>query len=165
MAKSIKDLLLEEMQDIYHAEQQLTQALPKMAQAATSPQLRQAFESHLKETQNQVERLKQAFQAIGEQPKAKACVAMQGLVSEAEELLQEGLPGELQDAGLIVAAQKVEHYEIAGYGSLVALAQACNLTDAARLFNETLSEEKATDEKLTQLACNEINPKAAQAAA
>jgi ferritin-like metal-binding protein YciE len=162
--RNIKDLMTEGLQDIYDAEQQITQALPKMAQAASSQQLRQGFEQHLQETRGQIQRLEQAFQALGIQPQGRPCEAIRGMVQETEELLQQGLAPEVQDAGLIVSAQKVEHYEIAAYGSLRSLAQACGANDCANLFEQTLKEEKATDEKLTQLANSEVNPKAARAA-
>jgi len=162
--RTIKDLLTEEMQDIYHAENQILQALPKMAQAASSQQLKQAFQQHLEETRGQVERLNQAFQALNVQAQGQTCEAMQGLIEETEELLQEGLAPEVQDAGLILAAQKVEHYEIAAYGSLRSLAQACGVQNVADLLEQTLREEKATDEKLTELANSDVNPKAAKVA-
>lgn len=159
-AKTMQDLLIEDLRDIYHAEKQITKALPKLAKAAHSEQLRQAFQAHLEETQGQIERLEQVFEALDIVKRAKRCDAMEGLISEAHEILDMGLAPEVQDAALIAAAQKVEHYEIASYGTLHAYATACGLTQVAQLLEETLNEEKSTDQKLNQLAIGDVNKKA-----
>ncbi|EWY39316.1 hypothetical protein N825_06315 [Skermanella stibiiresistens SB22] len=163
--KNIQDLLIDELRDIYHAEKQLTRALPKMARAATDEKLKQAFQQHLEETQGQIERLEQVFEKLDTRTRGKHCHAMEGLVEEAKELMEMGLSPELLDVGLIAAAQKVEHYEIAGYGTVHALAQACGLDEVATLLGETLAEEKKTDELLNKLAVGGINKKAMKAAA
>jgi ferritin-like metal-binding protein YciE len=162
---TVRDLLIDELRDIYHAEKQLVKALPKMAKAATSPTLRRAFEMHLEETRGQVDRLEQAFDALDVPKRGKPCEAMEGLVEEAKELMDEIRTPEVLDSALIAAAQKVEHYEIASYGTLVALAQALKLTEVARLLDETLEEEKGADAKLNKLAIDEVNKKALQKAA
>jgi ferritin-like metal-binding protein YciE len=160
MAKTLKDLFVDQLQDAYNAETQLTKALPKMAKAAKSDELRAGFEQHLKETQNQITRLERVFEQVGAKTGSNTCEAMQGLVAEGEEIMGLGLDKDTQDAGLIAAAQKVEHYEIALYGTLCAFAKQLGHTDAASILHETLEEEKRTDEKLTQLAKRAINPKA-----
>lgn len=165
MAEDIKDLLIEELRDTWSAENQLLEALPQMAEAASSPTLRQAFETHQRETEQQVERLRQAAQMLGTDPEGNDCEAMEGLVAEAEEILEEHEEGPVRDAALIAAAQKVEHYEIASYGTLCALAKSCGMQEVADLLAQTLQEEKATDDKLTQLAEQEVNPAAARGAA
>ncbi|PGH57646.1 hypothetical protein CRT60_06540 [Azospirillum palustre] len=162
--EALKDLLIEELQDAYSSETQILEALPAMADAASSPQLKQAFQTHLKETDGQVKRLEQIFQILQADPTGNTCEATQGLIEEAEEIMEQGLSPEVLDVALIMAAQKVEHYEIASYGSLRTLAETCGLTDVAKLLDETLSEEKATDEKLTQLAEGEVNQRAFKAA-
>ena len=162
--QALKDLLIEELQDTYSAETQILQALPKMADAASSQELKQAFQSHLQETQGQVRRLDQIFQTLNANPGGNTCEATQGLIEEAEEIIGEGHPPEVLDVALIMAAQKVEHYEIASYGSLRSLAQSCGLNDVARLLDETLAEEKAADQKLNQLAEGGINDRAIKAA-
>ncbi|MBP2309987.1 DUF892 family protein [Azospirillum melinis] len=162
--EALKDLLIEELQDAYSSETQILEALPAMADAASSPQLKQAFQTHLKETDGQVKRLEQIFQILQADPTGNTCEATQGLIEEAEEIMEEGLSPEVLDVALIMAAQKVEHYEIASYGSLRTLAETCGMTDIAKLLDETLSEEKATDEKLTQLAEGEVNQRAFKAA-
>jgi ferritin-like metal-binding protein YciE len=161
--KNMQDLLVEEMRDTYNAEQQLVRALPRLAKATTSPELRQAFEMHLEQTRGQVERLQQAFQAMDVNARGKTCHAMEGLVEEARELIDGGLAPEVLDAALISAAQKVEHYEIASYGTLVAYAEACGFPDVVELLRQTLEEEKATDAKLNDLALQGINAKAVEA--
>lgn len=143
--QALRDLLIEELQDTYSSETQIVAALPKMAEAATSTVLKQAFQTHLQETQNQVKRLELIFQKLQADPEGNTCEATQGLIAEAEEVIGEGLPGEVLDVALVMSAQKVEHYEIASYGSLRTLAQTCGLTDIAQLLEETLEEEKATD--------------------
>jgi ferritin-like metal-binding protein YciE len=157
MAKTLTDLFHDQLQDAYSAETQLTKALPKMAKAAKSPELRAGFEQHLTETKNQLTRLEKVCQQVGCKTGGNTCEAMEGLVEEGEEVLGLGLDGEAQDAGLIAAAQKVEHYEIALYGTLCTFAKQLGHQDAARLLHETLEEEKKTDQKLTQLAEAGIN--------
>jgi len=164
-AKNMQDLLIEELRDIYHAEKQLTRALPKMARAASNEQLKQAFTQHLEETQGQIERLEQVFEKLDTRTRGKHCHAMEGLIEEAKEIMEMGLAPELQDVALIAAAQKVEHYEIAGYGTLHALAQSAGLEEVAQLLEQTLNEENKTDELLNKLAINDVNKKAIQAAA
>jgi ferritin-like metal-binding protein YciE len=149
---SLEDLFLDLLRDIYYAEKQITKALPKMAKKASSEELRMAFEEHLQETETQIERLDQVFEAVGQKPRAKKCPAMDGLVAEAKELMEQDAEPSVLDAGLIVSAQKVEHYEIAAYGSLRTFAEQLGYEEAAELLQETLDEEAATDEKLTELA-------------
>jgi ferritin-like metal-binding protein YciE len=160
MAKTLTDLFYDQLQDAYNAETQLTKALPKMAKAASSADLRAGFEQHLKETQNQVTRLEQVCKQVGCKTGSNTCEAMKGLVTEGEEIIGLGLDKDAQDAGLIAAAQKVEHYEIALYGTLCAFAKQLGHPDAASLLHQTLEEEKRTDEKLTQLAKQNVNAKA-----
>lgn len=148
----LQELFLDELADIYNAEQQLTKALPKMARAAQHPELRQGFQTHFQETEGQIARLEQAAQALGESIKRKTCKAMKGLIEEGSEMMQEKKGSAALDAALIAAAQKVEHYEIASYGTLCAWAKQMNHDEALELLHETLEEEKATDEKLTHLA-------------
>ncbi|MCB9949062.1 MAG: ferritin-like domain-containing protein [Rhodospirillaceae bacterium] len=163
--KSVQDLLLEELRDLYHAERQLLKALPKMAKAAKSDQLRQAFEHHLEETRGQVERLERMFELLDVRSRGKPCEAMQGLVEEAKEMMEEIKTPEVLDAALITAAQKVEHYEIASYGSACALAEALGQKDIAKLLTETLDEEKAADRKLNEIAQSDVNQVALKVAA
>lgn len=153
----LHELFLEELADIYNAEQQLTKVLPKMAKAAQSDELRDAFESHLQETENQISRLEQAVEALGESMKRKVCKAMKGLIEEGSEIMQEKKGSPSIDAALIAAAQKVEHYEIASYGTLCAWAKQMGHNEALELLHETLEEEKQTDEKLTNIAENLAN--------
>jgi Mn-containing catalase len=150
----IKELLIEELQDLLHAESQLVEALPKMAEAAHHPKLREAFEKHLLQTQNQVERLKEAFQLLGEKPQSKPCRAMMGLIEEGEEKIQEGLDKEpfASDLSLITAGQKVEHYEIAAYGTARTLARQLGSLDVEMLVSRTLGEEESADYLLTEIA-------------
>src|SRR5690349_5017982 len=150
--ETLRDLFVEELKDLYNAEHQLLKALPKMAKAATSPQLKKAFESHLKETEGQVERLEEVFKSLDESPKGKKCKAMEGLVEESAEWIEEDAAPDVMDAGLIAAAQRVEHYEMAGYGCVRTYAQLLGETKAAKLLQKTLEEEGAADKKLTQLA-------------
>jgi ferritin-like metal-binding protein YciE len=161
----MKDLLIDELRDIYHAEKQLTRALPKLARAASNEQLKEAFTQHLEETRGQIERLEQVFELLDTRTRGKPCHAMEGLIEEAKEIMEMGLEPELLDVALIAAAQKVEHYEIAGYGTLVALAQASGFSEAAQLLQETLDEEKKTDQLLNKLAISDVNKKAMKAAA
>lgn len=158
------ELFVEQLQDLYDAEQRLTKALPKMAAAASDQALKTAFQEHLRQTEGQVSRLEQVFQIIGVPAKSKTCEAMKGLISEGEEIISASGDPNVKDAGLIAAAQRVEHYEIAGYGSARTFAQRLGRQDAARLLQQTLDEEAATDKKLTSLAEQSINPKAAATA-
>jgi Mn-containing catalase len=150
----LKALLLDQMEDLLHAENQLVKALPKMAKAAHAVQLRQAFTDHLEQTHHHVERLHQAFELLGSKVKAKTCKGMQGLIEEGEETISEGkdLDPSTADLALIIAAQKVEHYEISGYGSLRTLAERIGEARVARLLADTESEEAQADELLTQVA-------------
>ena len=150
----LKELLTEEMQDLLHAEMQLTKALPKMAEAAHNPKLRECFEKHLVQTQGHIERLQQAFELLGEKAQVKPCKAMQGLVAEGEETIQEGQDKEqiAADLALITAAQKVEHYEISGYGTLRELARQMGEFKVYELLSHTLGEEESADFLLTQVA-------------
>lgn len=158
--KNLRDLFVNELRDIYHAEKQILKALPKMAKAASDSELRSAFEEHLEQTRNQVNRIETVFEEIEYKAKAKTCEAMQGLVTEGEDLIETAHDPDTRDAGLIASAQKVEHYEIATYGCLVSWAGQLGLNRASELLKETLAEEKATDEKLTSLAERKTNPKA-----
>ena len=151
---ALRDTFVEELKDLYDAEKQLLKALPKMAKAAENEELKAAFEQHLEETETHVERLEKVFEAFGETVKGKKCKAMQGLVEEAADLIKE----EEGDAALICAAQKVEHYEIASYGSLRAWAELLDESEAIDLLQETLDEEKTTDERLTEIAETAANP-------
>ncbi|MEJ2802370.1 ferritin-like domain-containing protein [Comamonadaceae bacterium PP-2] len=150
--QTLQDLFVHELSDINSAEKQLTKALPRMARAAESPELQAAFELHLEETQGQLERIEQVVEATGIKLKRIKCAAMEGLVEEAKEIIDEIPKGPVRDVALVAAAQRVEHYEIAGYGTLVALAKTLGHEDAAAILHETLEEEKATDLKLTGLA-------------
>ena len=162
--KSVRDLLLNELRDLYDAEKQLVKALPKMAKASSSEQLRQAFQEHLEQTKHQVERLEQAFDRLDVTARGKRCEAMRGLIDEAGEVMEEIKTPQVLDAALIAGAQKVEHYEIAAYGSVRTLAEACRHQEVAQLMDETLEEEKEADQKLNQIALSEVNPAALEAA-
>lgn len=154
----LHELFVDELKDIYWAEKHLTKAMPKMRKAVTSQELASAFERHLSETEEQIRRIEQVFELLDMSPKAKKCEAMEGLVKEAQGLMDELPKGTMvRDAGMIIAAQKVEHYEIAAYGSLVQLAKTMGQTEIANILAQTLQEEKKTDELLTQLAENGIN--------
>jgi ferritin-like metal-binding protein YciE len=155
----LKELYVEELKDIYNAETQLVEALPKLAKAAASDELRQGFEEHLEQTQEHVARLDQIFEMLKESPKGKKCSGMQGLVEEGSEVMKEDLEGAVRDAALIGAAQRVEHYEIAAYGTVIAFAETLGENDHVSLLEATLWEEKQTDEKLTDLA-KQINQQA-----
>src|ERR1700722_16269899 len=157
---TLKQLYIEELRDIYDAENQLIKALPKMAAAATSQELRTGFEEHLEQTKGHAQRLEKIFSALDEKPTGKKCKAMQGLVSEGSEMIKEDFEGEVKDAGLISAAQRVEHYEIAAYGTVRTYASILGEEEAVSLLEKTLEEEKETDEKLTELAKG-INAEAA----
>ena len=156
---SLKELYIDELKDLFNAENQLTKALPKMAKAASSDPLRQAFEEHLEQTKGHVERLEQVFEMLGEKASGKKCLGMEGLVKEGAEIMGENFADEVMDAALISAAQRVEHYEIAGYGTVCAFADLLGESEQASLLRETLDEEKETDQKLTELA-GEINMQA-----
>lgn len=160
---SLNDLLVEELKDLYSAENQLVKALPKMAKGANSAELRRGFEEHLEQTRTQVERLEEAAQMLDVSLKGKKCKAMEGLIEEGKELLSEDADPAVLDAGLIAAAQKVEHYEIAAYGTVCTWAKELGMNDVADLLGQTLEEEKATDEKLTELAEQVINREAEDA--
>jgi ferritin-like metal-binding protein YciE len=152
MSGELKKLYIDELKDLYSAENQLIKALPRMAKAASSDELRQGFEEHLEQTKGHVQRLEKIFQALGESPKGKKCIGMEGLVKEGGEVMKESFERALRDAALIGAAQRVEHYEIAAYGTASEFAQILGQLEHASLLNETLQEEKETDEKLTELA-------------
>ena len=158
---SLQTLFENELKDIYNAEKQLVTALPRIAKAATSPQLRDAITSHLRETEGHVARLERIFESFDLPARGKKCRGMQGLIEEGKEILEEDGEGKVIDAALISAAQRVEHYEIAAYGCLVTYAETLGHDDAAGLLKQTLSEEEAADEKLTQLAQGGINQAAA----
>ncbi len=159
--KSMDDLFVHQLQDVYYAEKRIVGALPDMIQKATTPQLRQAFDSHLAETRNQVRRLEQVFQMCGTQASSVKCPAIDGIVEEADEVAGEVADKSVLDAALIAAGQSVEHYEIARYGTLIAWAKALGREDCAQILNETLEEEKAADEKLTAIARQGVNQAAA----
>lgn len=150
---TLRETFLEELADVYDAEKQLVKALPKMAKAAEHEELKQAIQEHLEETKEQVQRLERVFEIFGEKAKGKKCQAMEGLLEEGEELIED----EAGDAALICAAQKVEHYEIASYGSLASWAKLLGEEEAAKGLSETLEEERAADEKLTEIAENTVN--------
>jgi ferritin-like metal-binding protein YciE len=154
--QGLKELYIDELKDLYSAENQLVKALPKMAKGAASDELRKGFEEHLKQTRGHVHRLEQIFEALGESPKGKKCKGMEGLIEEGSGVLEEDYEGNILDAALIGAAQRVEHYEIAGYGTVRAMAESLGESEHVTLLTQTLDEEKETDEKLTELA-EEIN--------
>jgi ferritin-like metal-binding protein YciE len=160
---SLKDLYVEELKDLYNAENQLLKALPRLAKKASSPDLKAAFEEHLGQTEGQVNRLEKIFKRLGEKPTGKTCKAMKGLVEEGKEIIEEDGDEAVLDAALIGAAQKVEHYEIAGYGTARTFASMLGEEDAVELLQETLDEEAATDKKLTALAESLVNPEASNA--
>ena len=160
----LKELYVEELRDIYNAENQLIKALPKMAKASTSDELRAGFEEHLEQTKGHAQRLEQIFSALGEKPSGKKCKGMEGLIEEGKEMMEEDLDGEALDAGLISAAQRVEHYEIAAYGSVQAFAKTLGIHEAVALLDATLTEEKKADEKLTKLAESLVNQEAFRSA-
>jgi len=160
---TLDDLFVHQLQDVYYAENQITKALPKMIDKATAPELKAGFEQHLRETEGQIARLERVFQMHGQQPKAVTCPAIDGIIKEANEVAGEIADKAVLDAGLIAAAQAVEHYEIARYGTLIAWAKELGREDCASVLSETLAEEKATDDKLTQLAETRANSRAAMA--
>jgi ferritin-like metal-binding protein YciE len=161
---TLHEAFVEELRDIYDGEKQLIKALPKMAKAANSPELRAAIEAHLEETRQQVERLDQVFAAVDQKPRGKHCEGLAGIIEEGQAMMQEDFDEATADAALIASAQRVEHYEMATYGTLVAWARAMGHDEAADLLQETLDEEKATDEKLNSLAEGGINEQAAEGA-
>ncbi|MEA2723416.1 MAG: hypothetical protein QOH59_1187 [Gemmatimonadales bacterium] len=154
---SLEKLFLEELKDIYNAEKQLTQALPRMAKAAESPELEQAFTKHLKETEGQIQRLERIFQELGQAARGKKCKGMEGLIEEGKEMMEEKGEPPVIDAALIASAQKVEHYEIAAYGCLRTYAELLGYSEAVQLLGQNLQEEEAADKKLTQLGEGGIN--------
>ncbi len=161
---NLQDLMVENLKDLYSAEQQLLKALPKVAKKVENEQLREAFTLHIRETEDQVKRLEQIFNKLGEKPTGKKCKGMEGLIEENKELLEEDADPDVLDAGLIVGSQKIEHYEIAGYGSAVTFAKLLGNQEAARLLALSLDEEERTDKKLTQIAESSINVQAASGA-
>ncbi len=154
------ELFEETLKDIYYAEKAILKALPKMAKKVCSKKLQAAFTKHQKETEGQVERLDQVFELLGKRAAGKKCPAIEGIIEEAEEVMKEAKDDTIRDAAMLAAAQAVEHYEISRYGTLVAWAEKMEMSDAAELLNATLEEEKAADEKLTELAESEINVEA-----
>jgi ferritin-like metal-binding protein YciE len=161
--KSLDDLLVHELQDMYHAEGQILKALPKMIKAASHPELQAAFEEHLEQTEGQVERLDQAFKLLGVPAKGKKCDGMAGLIEEGKKMMEEDAEPSVRDAALIAAAQKVEHYEIASYGCLCTYAEMLGYDQVHDLLGQNLEEEETTDEKLTALAESVINVEAEEA--
>ncbi len=160
--RNLQDLYVDELKDLYNAEQQILKALPKMAKAASSPELKDAFNQHLEQTREQVNRLDRIFQELGKTPRGKKCIGMQGIIEEGSELLKEKADPAVKDAGLISAAQRVEHYEMAGYGTVRTFANMLGYNDQAQALQTTLNEEGDTDHKLTQLAETMVNPEAEQ---
>jgi ferritin-like metal-binding protein YciE len=159
--KDLNDLFLDTLKDIYYAEKQIFKSLPKMAKAAQSDQLRAAFEKHETETEVQIERLEQIFELLGKPARGKKCDAIEGILDEGKEIMEEYKKTPALDAGLLAAAQAVEHYEISRYGTLKAWAGRLSMREAVRLFDETLKEEKKTDETLSKLAMTAVNAEAA----
>lgn len=159
--ENLEDLMKEELKDVLNAENQIIKALPKMIKKASNPELKSAFESHLEETKEHVERVEQAMESMGLPAKGKTCKAMKGILEEGQEIMGEDAEEDVMDAALIAAAQKVEHYEIATYGTLCTYAELLGLQDAKRLLGQNLDEEKKTDETLTELAERLINLEAA----
>jgi ferritin-like metal-binding protein YciE len=159
---TLQELLVDEMRDLYNAETQLTKALPRMAKKASNPELKRAFETHLRETEGQIQRLQKIFEKLGKKPTGKKCAGMEGLIEEGKEKMGEEMDEDTMDAALISVAQKVEHYEIAGYGTARTWAQQLGDEQTAKLLQQTLDEEGKTDKLLTQLAESAINLEAAQ---
>ncbi len=155
--QSLNDLFVDELRDLYNAENQLVKALPKMAQAASSSDLRNALEEHLDQTRNQIDRLDKVFQMLDVPERGKDCPGMKGIIEEGQELLKETAAPDVKDAGIITAAQKTEHYEIAGYGSVCTFAEQLGFRDQAKLLKQTLNEEKQADERLTKIAERHVN--------
>jgi ferritin-like metal-binding protein YciE len=157
---TMQDLFIEQLKDLYSAEKQLVQALPKMAKAATTPELVQAITDHLDQTQNHVSRLEQCFEHLNASSRGKRCKGMEGLIEEGKETIEEEGEAVVKDAGLIAAAQRVEHYEISGYGTAKTMASLLGLDDVADLLEETLGEEEEADKLLSQIAMDQVNPQA-----
>ena len=164
-SKTMNDLLLNVMQDVYYAERQILKALPKLAKASSNEQLKEALMHHREETQGQVERLQKAFEALGKRARGQTCEAINGLIEEGDEVVEEFEQGTVRDAGIVACAQAVEHYEMARYGTIIAWAKSTGHDDIVRLMQETLEEEKKADGLLTQLANRSINPEAVKRAA
>jgi ferritin-like metal-binding protein YciE len=162
--ENMEDLFLAEIEDLYDCEKRLTKALPKMAKASMTPELRKAFESHLQETMGHVDRLEKVFSEIGKKPKAVPCEAIKGLIEEGEEMIGNTEESAVRDAGIIAAANRVEHYEIAAYGAARTFAQTLGITTAVSLLEQTLQEEKKADAKLTELAETKVNDEALRSA-
>ena len=158
---TLQDLFLDTLKDTYDAEHQITKALPKMAKATKNAELKKGFEQHLRQTEEHIKRLEQVFESMGKKATRKTCAGMKGLIEEGSELIKEDAEPEVLDAGLIAAAQKVEHYEISAYGTLSAYAKQLGQNNAIKLFQQTLEEEKMTDELLTQMAESSVNIQAA----
>lgn len=158
--ETLQELFVDNLKDLYSAESQLLKALPKMAKAADSDELREAFETHKEQTQGHIDRLKKIFDRLGKRPGGKKCKAMEGLIEENKELMEEDIDPDVLDAGMIVGAQKVEHYEIAGYGSMVEFAKLLGDNESAKLLAQTLDEEEKTDKLLTKIARKSINVEA-----
>lgn len=161
--KSLKDLLIHSLQDIYSAEKQILKALPKVIKATSNEQLKKAFETHLKETEGQKQRLEQVFEQIGARPGRMKCKAMEGLIEEGKELMEEDIEPEVLDAGLIAAQQKIEHYEIAAYGTARVYAEQLGEESVTDLLSQTLEEERKTDDLLTEIALSSVNVEAENA--
>jgi ferritin-like metal-binding protein YciE len=161
--ETLQELFVDELKDLYSAENQIIKALPKMIKNATSDELRSAFEEHLEQTKVHVERLEQIFEELGETPRGKKCKGMEGLIEEGKEMMEEDIEDDVLDAALISAAQRVEHYEIAGYGTVRTYAELLGLDDAVKLLEETLEEEKETDKRLSGIA-ESVNVEAADEA-
>ena len=155
--KTLDDLFVHTLQDMYYAEQKITKALPKMIEKVTDPQLKQGFQTHLGETKNQLKRLEQVFEMHGESPKAVTCPAIDGIIEEADEIMSDASDPEVLDAAALAAAQAVEHYEITRYGTLIAWARQLGRDDCASVLQQTLDQEKATDQKLTAIAEARVN--------
>ncbi|MBX9757301.1 MAG: ferritin-like domain-containing protein [Beijerinckiaceae bacterium] len=159
--KNLNDLFLETLKDIYHAEKQILRKLPKIAKAANSEELKQAFMAHREETEGQIERLEQIFEMLGKRAQGKACEAMRGILEEGDEVIEDFKNSDALDAGLLASAQTVEHYEISRYGTMKAWAKQLGMRDAEKLLDETLKEEMKTDQLLSKIAQQALNPKAA----
>jgi ferritin-like metal-binding protein YciE len=160
-AKNLNDLFLSQLKDVYHAEKQILRALPKMAKASSDDELTKALEHHREETLGQVERLEQIFEMLGKPARGEPCEAIQGIIEESKEVMDEAADGEVRDAGIVASAQAVEHYEIARYGTLRAWAKQLGMNDAVKLIEQTLEEEKKADQLLTKVAERAVNQKAA----
>jgi ferritin-like metal-binding protein YciE len=159
--RNLDDLFVHTLQDIYYAEQQIAKSLPKMIDKASDPQLKQGFQQHLAETQNQIRRLEQVFQMHGQPVKGTTCAAMDGILEEAQDIMQEANDNEVRDAAMLASAQAVEHYEITRYGTLVSFAKQLGREDCAAVLQQNLDEEKATDKRLTAIAESKVNQRAA----